>query len=474
MITRVEEYIRKHRLIQKGEKIVIGISGGADSICLFHVLFLLKEKWNLTLIPVHINHNLRPTAKRDEDFVKSFLKEKGYNVQIFSEQIEEYANEKKISLEEAGREYRYQVFRETLKKEQADKIAVAHHENDVAETFLFHSIRGSSIQGLGAIQPKNQEIIRPLLCLTKKEIESYLKQNHLNWMEDETNQDNHYSRNKLRNQVIPLLEEINPKAVQHIADCAEDLRKMNEYVKEEAKKAFGLCVKESGEGLLLLEQPFLSLPEVLKKEVIKLIYEFFVKSLKNIGRIHYDMVLETFSYQTGGKRELPGKIEWIREPLGIYFAKAGNTPRKTDKVWINMEESKPVWINFNGMDIKIELIENKNEEILKKTYTKMFDYDKIEGKLCFRSFEDGDYFILDATGNKKNLRRYFIDEKIPAKDRPFVPLLAEENHILWVIGKRISEYYKVSKGTKRILRVQVSELSEHDEQQMTRMKEEEV
>ena len=285
-------------------------------------------------------------------------------------------------------------------------------------------------------------------------------QNHLEWMEDETNQDNHYSRNKLRNQVIPVLEEMNPKAVEHIANCAKDLREMNEYIKAEAKKAFEICVKESGEGLLLLEQPFFALPDVLKREVIKLIYENFVKSLKNIGRIHYDMVLETFSYQTGGKRELPDKIMWVREPLGIYFSKTGNTPEKIEKVWINMEESNPIWIKFNGMDIKLELLKNKNEEILKKTYTKMFDYDKIVGKLCFRGFEEGDYFILNTAKNKKNLRRYFIDEKIPAKDRNFIPLLAEESHILWVLGKRISEYYKVTKETKRILQVEVLGLPE--------------
>ena len=462
MITRVEEYIRNHELIQKGDKVVIGISGGADSICLFQMLFSLKDKWDLTLIPVHINHNLRETAIRDESFVREFCKQRGYQVQVFSKEIEDYAKEKKLSLEEAGREYRYQVFRETVRKEQADKIAVAHHENDVAETFLFHSLRGSSIQGLGAIQPKNQEIIRPLLCLTKKEIETYLKQNQLEWMEDETNRDNHYSRNKLRNQVIPLLEEMNPKAVQHIADCASDLREINEYIKSEAKKAFKLCVKESGEGLLLLEEPFFLFPDVIKREVIKLIYENFVKSLKNIGRIHYDMVLDTFSYQTGGKRELPGKMTWVREPLGIYFTKAGNTPRKMSKVWLEVEESKPLRLDFNGIQVKIELKKNKNEEILKKTYTKMFDYDKIVGKLCVRSFEDGDFFILNATGNKKSLRRYFIDEKIPGKDRAMIPLLAEGSHILWVIGKRISEYYKVSKDTKRILQVEIFGL-EHDE-----------
>ena len=125
-----------------------------------------------------------------------------------------------------------------------------------------------------------------------------------------------------------------------------------------------------------------------------------------------------------------------------------------------MEESNPIWIKFNGMDIKLELLKNKNEEILKKTYTKMFDYDKIVGKLCFRGFEEGDYFILNTAKNKKNLRRYFIDEKIPAKDRNFIPLLAEESHILWVLGKRISEYYKVTKETKRILQVEVLGLPE--------------
>lgn len=456
MITRVEEYIKRQKLIEKGEKIVIGISGGADSICLFHMLFLLKEKWNLTLIPVHINHNLRSTAKRDEEFAKKFCKERGYQLRVFSKEIKEVAKEKKLTLEEAGRDYRYEVFREVLRQEGADKIAVAHHENDVAETFLFHSIRGSSIQGLGAIAPKKGEIIRPLLCMTKKEIETYLVENRLEWMEDETNQDNHYSRNKVRNLVLPLLTELNPKAVEHIANCAEDLRELNEYLKNQAKMAFGTCVREEREGLLLLEQPFFALPEVLKREVIKLIYENFVKSLKNIGRIHYDMVLEAFLYQTGGKRELPGKILWVREPLGIYFTKAGNTPEKIEKLWINPEENGSIQINFNKMEIKIELKRNKKEEILKKTYTKMFDYDKIVGKLCFRSFEEGDYFILNAQGNKKSLRRYFIDEKIPAKDRPFVPLLADGNHILWVIGKRISEYYKVTEDTKRILEVCVS------------------
>ena len=171
MITRVEEYIKTHELIQKGDRIVIGISGGADSVCLFHVLHSLKEQWDLSLILVHINHNIRQTAKRDEDFVKQLCEEKGDPIYVFSKSITEYAKERKISVEEAGREYRYQVFKEVFEKEKANKIAVAHHENDVAETFLFHSIRGTSLKGLGAIQPKNNEIVRPLLCLTKKEIE---------------------------------------------------------------------------------------------------------------------------------------------------------------------------------------------------------------------------------------------------------------------------------------------------------------
>ena len=461
MITRVEEYIKTHELIQKGDRIVIGISGGADSVCLFHVLHSLKEQWDLSLILVHINHNIRQTAKRDEDFVKQLCEEKGDPIYVFSKSITEYAKERKISVEEAGREYRYQVFKEVFEKEKANKIAVAHHENDVAETFLFHSIRGTSLKGLGAIQPKNNEIVRPLLCLTKKEIEAYLKQNHMIWMEDETNQENHYSRNKIRNQVIPILEEMNPKAVSHIASCAQDLRELNEYIQSEAKKAYEVCVKKNKDGLLLLEQPFLELPDVLKREVIKLIYENFVNSLKNIGRIHYDMVLDTFTYQTGGKRELPGKIMWIREPQGIFFEKTGNTPRKTEPVWFELEDLKAIETKIDEISIKFELIENKNVEILKKTYTKMFDYDKIKDKLCLRSHEDGDFFIMNATGNKKNLRRYFIDEKIPAKDRESIPLLAEDSHILWVIGKRISEYYKVTKDTKWILRVEVTGIEEN-------------
>ncbi|MGN0467022.1 MAG: tRNA lysidine(34) synthetase TilS [Lachnospiraceae bacterium] len=459
LVEKVKKNIIQYHLLQKGDKVVIGISGGADSICLAHILLALKDEFKIKIYGVHINHCIREgTAKRDEEYVKEFCEKYKIPFFCFERDIPKIAREEKLSEEEAGRKIRYNCFREVLETIGANKIAVAHHQNDQAETLILHLCRGSGIKGLSAIRPMRDNIIRPLLFVTRREIEQYLEKNGISYQEDETNEDIVYARNKVRHEILPKLEEINPKTVEHIARTCEMIQETTDFLQKIVQSEFERLVEKETDkrrikiGTLREAEPF------LQKELVKKMIEEIAMAKKDISSIHISSVISLVEKEVGKKINLPYELEAIREYEDIVIRKKEEKKIEKKKEEYLLKEGRKRLPEF-GFEILAEKRTYFGEEISKKTYTKYFDYDKIKPNVVFRHRRAGDYLIMNAKGEKKSLKRLFIDEKIPRQERDNILLLADGSHIIWIVGSRISEYYKVTDATRDILVIQAIPIS---------------
>ena len=230
--------VRDYNLIESGDVIVVGVSGGPDSITLLTCLNKYKEKFNYKIIVAHINHLIRKDSTEDEQFVENYCKKNDIPIFIKRAKVEEIAKKEKRGTEETGRRIRYEFFNEVLKKNNANKIAIAHNMNDNAETMILNLIRGTGLQGLEGIRPRNNNIIRPLINCKREEIESYCKKNNLNPRIDSTNSENIYRRNIIRNKILPSLKEINPNIVETLSRTTKIIRENNTYIKESSQEIF--------------------------------------------------------------------------------------------------------------------------------------------------------------------------------------------------------------------------------------------
>ena len=449
MLQRTEEYMKQYHMPQPGEKLILGLSGGADSVCLFHLLRTL----GYSLEAVHVHHGIRgKEADKDEAFVKELCERYRIPFHGFRFDVPSISKEKHLSLEEAGRMVRRQAFFEIKEKSEAKKIALAHHGNDRAETFLFHLSRGTGIRGMGSIQPVQGDYIRPLLWAGRKEIEEYLRQHGYEHVEDETNQSEEYTRNRIRHQVLPALEEINPGAVEHICSAAEKLSAVNAYIDREAEKLCRLSTVMYQGEVQILKFAFFQGDEVLYVPVLQKCVEYLTGSLKDYTQEHFESLQKLFGMQTGREIHLPGGLRATRTYDGIRM-----------NLFQEKEIREPVKITgagsyqFGELTFEVSIEPWDEYKIFPiKNYTKCFDYDKIKSDIFLRTREAGDFLEINKEHSKKSLQDYMVNEKIPKEKRDRVVLLGCENHILWVVGKRISEYYKVTKETRRVLKVQVN------------------
>ena len=448
MIKKVRDFIRKNKLVKKGDSVVLGVSGGADSICMLNVLEELREKLGISLYVLHINHMIRgEEADADAEFVNRACTKVKCPHRVISVDVPAIAKEQGMSVEEAGRMVRYDEFCKYAYEVGATKIAVAHNSNDNAETVLMNLARGTGIKGLGGISPKRPmneadennkiEVIRPILCLSRKEIEEYLNEKGIDYREDSTNDSTDYTRNKIRLEIMPLLENINDNAMQNITNASKELADTSDYIEKDVDEAYEEFVAEQDGRLFLSDESFAIDPIVLTGVIRKMI-ENTAGKLKDITRIHVGDVVSLSEKQVGKKIDLPYSIVAEREYEGISMF----CEEDSEKI---SEKDKEVVVSFEPDDF-----DRTNIEELR--YTKWLDYDKID-EVVVRTRKKGDFIVIDEDGSKKKLKKYFIDEKIPRRERDEVLLVADGSHVLWVVGYRISEDVKVTPKTKKVVRL---------------------
>ena len=476
MFQKILQYCKKENLIQQGDCVLAGISGGADSVCMLFVLLYLQKEIGFHLEAVHVEHGIRGAESvEDAVFVEQLCKEQKVPLQSFSVQAAAYAAEHKIGLEEAARILRYDCYKRAAEKTRnvKVKIALAHHADDNAETVLFQMLRGSGIDGLGGMKPKRElgagiDVIRPMLLVTRKEIERFLESEGQSFCVDSTNEDLSYSRNKIRRVILPMLEEVNTKAVSHINQSAQMLRELGDYINIQVQNVAQRALLDQKEGILFLKAEVEPLPNILKKELCHLALSKISGSAKDISSLHVEALLSLMEHQVGKRlKNLPYGVEARRVYEGVFLQKQEFLKDKDIETFclcVSGEELCSGKVSFGvpegEMEFSLwnrELLNIKNgEEISKNRYTKFFDYDKIKGSFQIRTRQQGDYLVVDDAGHKKRLKEYFINEKIPADMRNKMLLLAQEEKILWVIGGRISADIKVSEDTRQILKVQIT------------------
>lgn len=315
-------------LIEKGDKVIVGVSGGPDSMCLLHVLNTIKneKKIQFDIIACHVNHMIRKNALLDEQFVENYCKKESIPVFILHAKVLETAKKDKIGTEEAGRAIRYQFFEEIAKKEGANKIATAHNANDNAETVMMNILRGTSINGLKGIEEKRGNIIRPLLSIQREEIEAYCQEVGLNPREDESNHELIYTRNKIRNELFPLIQEkFNPNIIEGLNRLSQLATEETEYIQKKAIKAYQeICLEEnlSEKRCVLDLKKFSSFELVIKRRVILYTINKILGTTANIQKIHIEDIIKLCDHNIGNKYLTPNKhIKIEIKKKKIYISK---------------------------------------------------------------------------------------------------------------------------------------------------------
>lgn len=456
MTGKINDYVKRNKLIADNDSVILGVSGGADSVCLLIILNELSRQMQLELTVVHVNHGLRGIeAWEDCEFVRQLCKKLQVEFREFTFDAAGIAKSRKISVEEAGRCIRYETFEQVRQEKKASKIAVAHNKNDNAETILLSLFRGTGITGLTGIRPVREHIIRPLLCVSRAEIEEFLNAENISYRTDKSNFEDIYSRNKIRLNILPeIIEGINSQAVNHIINAGEQLREIEEYLEVQTKKEYLRLVKSSSVGLEIKSSGLVALDIVLQKRIIKKAVIEAAKCAKDISGVHIMEVLNLFLKHPGKQISLPYGVTALRTYDSVVIIEMGKEKEKQEffavKVSGEGKYTLPEGLGIVSISIKNRLNMKEN---MKELYTKCLDYDKIESDLLLRTRLEGDYFIIDSFGHKKKLKSFFIDSKIPREERDKIPLLAQGSHILWIAGYRISAGCRVTENTVRVLEV---------------------
>lgn len=459
MIDKVRRYIEKNNMINCGDGIVIGVSGGADSVCLLHVLCELRQEYDISLYAVHVHHGIRGNeADDDEEYVRKMCESLGVWYQSYRYDVPKLTKDSGVSEEEMGRNIRYKTFNEVMAKTKAVKIAVAHNANDCVETVIHNMCRGTGIKGMCGIPPVRENIIRPVMCLERFEIEKYLNERKISFRVDSTNLKTDYTRNKIRLELLPYMNKnINAMSGEHIMRLAGQLTQINEYMEMEVHRACEKVTADVKGGMAVDIEAFLNCHPTIRSGIIRFVIENVAGKLKDITSDNIQDVISLMQRGTGKSINLPYNIV-CTNVYGKCFIRINNEISiEKEKVIVNVPGE---YILKNGDKFIFSL--EKSLNFKEKMYTKWFDYDKIKNVMQIRFRENGD-FLEVAKGRHKKLKSYFIDEKVPRECREHIPLLADGQHIMWVVGHRISEAYKITDMTCNVLKVQYCERNGKDD-----------
>ncbi|MBR6270941.1 MAG: tRNA lysidine(34) synthetase TilS [Lachnospiraceae bacterium] len=442
-----KDNIIKYELIRQGDRVVAGVSGGADSVCLLLCLNNLRKEMPFELQVLHVNHMIRGAeAKEDAAFTGQLCESLGIPFIQKDIDVPAFATAQGLSMEEAGRMVRYDALREAAGD---GIIAVAHNRGDAEETIFHNIIRGSSLAGLSGMKMKDGQIIRPLLNISREEIEAYLKNAGQTYRTDSTNLENDYTRNKLRNIVIPYIErEINTGFGEHLRGLSREASMADDFISDAAIR-FLEEHSSADEGRIIIEvAPLLGLFEIVRKKTVYLALAEISGSRRDIGRAHVAAVLRLASKTGNGAADLPYGISAKKTYDRLILSK---NPDEQPS-----ENGESLIIKLNAALPSAPVFQYDGERMIfpRKEYTKWFDYDKIKHGLRWRRRAEKDVIELGSVGTK-SVRRYFIDEKIPQEMRGRLPLLADGSDIIWIPGFRISEKYKIDENTKTVIEINI-------------------
>lgn len=432
MISQVQEYISHHKLLSKDSKVIVGLSGGPDSMVLIHILLQLGYE----CIAAHCNFHLRGEASdKDAEFVNKWCEEQNVPLNTVSFDTQAYASQNKISIEMAARNLRYNWFEKIRKEHQADAIAIAHHEDDSVETILINLIRGTGIKGLTGIPNKNNYIVRPLLSITRSQIIEYLTNNKISYVTDHTNEEDIYTRNTLRLKVLPILESINPSVKNSIINTSNNLR--------ETEKIYNGYIVDI-------------IPSVFKNNQINIEQ---LKKTYSPQSLLFE-ILSPLGFTPSVIDDVSNNLDSI--PGKIYLSKEYRLLKDRDHLIISEIEAEEFDNDLFSIYADSQVLKtpfpisikkekhNSEFKIQKRNTILQVDLDKLSFPLTLRKWKKGDWFIPFGMTGKKKLSDFFTDNKFNLIEKEATWVLTSEKEIVWVINHRVDNRFRITNETKSV------------------------
>lgn len=435
--------IKKYNMLENCDRIVVGLSGGADSVCLLSVLNSLKAEYGFSLVAAHINHGIRGAeAQRDEESCKRLCDSLNVPLEILHADIPTLSKQQGIGEEECGRIVRYDFFR-SLAGERG-KIATAHNLNDNAETILLNLVRGAGSKGACGIPPVRDNIIRPLIETDRESIEKYCEENELQYVTDSTNLECEYSRNKIRIKVLPTLCEINQNAVGALSGFASRMREQEAFLESVVNEKYALCVKDSE----LYEAEFSALDIFLKKRIA--------------GRF-----LSELSHGEVESKHIDAFLRFVGSGKALVTASATEIVSRDGKIFKKPEQAEQFSVDFSLDDKKVNLpfceisvekydtkdLQNLNKDMLDN----LIDCDKISNTLILRSRKDGDKFTFSKRRVTKTVKKLFNEDKIPPEVRNRMIILDSDGEVAWLRGYGTNKKFRIGADTKKAIKLNISQ-----------------
>lgn len=455
-LQRVHRFILQHDMICSGDTVVIGFSGGVDSLALLVALHELRRYLDCQLHIAHLDHQLRRDSPSDAEFVKQHANHLKLPSTIKKIDIPSLAKQRKQSIEAAAREARYEFFESVCEQTGATKVALGHQRDDQAETVLINLLRGAALTGLRGILPiRDGKYIRPLLHFSRPEIEEFVAEQGLQPREDSTNWNRDFLRNRIRLELLPLLKRDYNRNIQNtLAQNAELLREESDYLEDVTYDAFNACLAEpSTHDVVILDRKiFLRQHPALRRRLLRLAIGQIQGDMKDLAFNHSESMLQLSEGEASNRQlNLPNNLEFLRAYDQLIIQRAASKIGEFDyTVAVSGDNHLPT-LNAVMTATIVEVSSDKTAEMPSGKFQAVFDADEIQTPLKIRSRQSGDQFQPFGMAGTKKVKDFLIDTKVPRQVRQSVPILVAGDEILWVVGYRTSEKCKVSDRTKRVL-----------------------
>jgi tRNA(Ile)-lysidine synthase len=470
LLKKVKRTISTYQMLHSGDRVLVALSGGIDSMTLLEVLSDLQEPLDMGLAIAHLDHQMRPDSAEDAEFVRRVAAAHGLPAIIRAIDVPAYIRSKSCSSEEGAREVRYRFLEEAAQELQATVIALGHTRNDQVETFLMRLIRGAGVRGLRGIPPVRDRFVRPLIDCTREEISAFARERGLKHREDLTNQQLDLLRNRVRHELLPLLARYNPNIKEVICRTQQTLVQLDRYFDEMAEGLLEQAtVRSDKRELLLSKEPLRGQSEMLKHEVLRAALRRVRGDLHSISAIHLNALLVEFERRRSGAQiELPDGWRGINQGdlfLLTHAKRTTETAQGRDEVRVYPVHPEGETI-LSEIGWRFHLTFKRNDRLSARSQGKRrrqfevdLDYAKIRGPFAVRYRRRGDRFQPFGMRGRKKLQDFFVDEKVSRAERDRIPLLVDQQGIVWVVGWRLDETYKITPETEQILHISAAPLS---------------
>jgi tRNA(Ile)-lysidine synthase len=442
----VINFIKRYQLLDDSKKILIALSGGADSVFALRFFNKYKKKYKIEIAAIHVNHNLRgKESLRDEKFCRSLCEKIGIEIFIESVNVKSFAKKNKLSIEEAARILRYQRFDKVLQKSNSDLIITAHNSDDNTESVLLNIVNGTGIDGISGISIKNEKLIRPFLCLSKNQITEYLENQKVDFVYDSTNEDTNFRRNYVRKEIIPLLKNINPSINKSVFNSSEVVKNQKLLLNYFIDENFDKIVSKKNNDIFIDLNEIKNFPSEILGEILKRIFVEYLDLEFNYK--FYLQFQELISSQVGTKFEFNKNFKAIKERNLLRISRKLKIAEK--EIVMDLHSSTKV----DGKLFKISKLSRIPKNLNKQQNEEIISADNLCENLILRKWKTGDRIQLLGMKGTKKISDVLTDLKIPILEKEHQLVLVNNNEIVYLVGKRISEKYKVTAETKKVIKI---------------------